>query len=191
MRKYFVTALDRLIGKSGHTYLRPLIVELSCCAPGIGSALSRDEEKIFSGEDYAVSPRHADLLLVAGTVSLKMAPEIRSLYELMPEPKYVVAFGNCAVSGGPYWQYGYHVLKGIDQVVRWIYIYPDARRHSMRFSKVFQAWRGGISLLMILPGRGRTDTVSFMNPRYPAAKHCCLLLFLKKYVIPRPAVYSW
>ena len=63
------------------------------------------------------SPRQADVMIVAGTVTMKMALRVKRLYEQMADPKYVVSMGSCATSGGPYWQYGYHVLKGVDLVV--------------------------------------------------------------------------
>ena len=56
-------------------------------------------------------------MIVAGTVTMKMSTRVKRLYEQMAEPKYVVSMGSCATSGGPYWQYGYHVLKGVDLVV--------------------------------------------------------------------------
>jgi NADH:ubiquinone oxidoreductase subunit B-like Fe-S oxidoreductase len=56
-------------------------------------------------------------MIVAGTVTLKMATRVKRLYEQMPEPKYVISMGSCANNGGPYWRYGYHVLKGVDEVV--------------------------------------------------------------------------
>jgi NADH-quinone oxidoreductase subunit B len=56
-------------------------------------------------------------MIVAGTVTLKMASRVKVLYEQMAEPKYVISMGSCANKGGPYWQYGYHVLKGVDEVV--------------------------------------------------------------------------
>ena len=56
-------------------------------------------------------------MIVAGTVTMKMALRVKKLYEQMANPKYVVAMGSCATSGGPYWQHGYHVLKGVDIVV--------------------------------------------------------------------------
>jgi NADH-quinone oxidoreductase subunit B len=63
------------------------------------------------------SPRQADVMIVAGTVTMKMSLRVKKLYEQMANPKYVIAMGSCATSGGPYWQHGYHVLKGVDLVV--------------------------------------------------------------------------
>lgn len=63
------------------------------------------------------SPRHADVMIISGTVTLKMATRVRRLYDQMAEPKYVIVVGGCAISGGPYWQHGYHVLKGVDQIL--------------------------------------------------------------------------
>ena len=63
------------------------------------------------------TPRQSDLMIVAGTVTLKMATRLKRLYEQMPEPKYVISMGSCANNGGPYWRVGYHVLKGVDEMV--------------------------------------------------------------------------
>ena len=66
---------------------------------------------------FAPRPRQADLMIVAGTVTYKMASRVRRLYNLMPDPKFVIAMGACTVGGGPYFKYGYHVVKGVDLVV--------------------------------------------------------------------------
>ena len=70
----------------------------------------------FGAEVFRPSPRQADLMIVAGTVTKKMAPQVVRLFNQMPEPKYVIAMGACAISGGPFKQ-GYNVLKGIDRYI--------------------------------------------------------------------------
>jgi NADH-quinone oxidoreductase subunit B len=70
----------------------------------------------FGAEVFRPSPRQADLMIVAGTVTKKMAPQVVRLYNQMPEPKYIIAMGACAISGGPFKQ-GYNVLKGIDRYI--------------------------------------------------------------------------
>ena len=90
---------------------------LACCAIEMmaTAAARHDLERI--GMFPRSSPRQADVMIVAGTVTMKMATRVKRLYEQMADPKYVVSMGSCATSGGPYWQYGYHVLKGVDLVV--------------------------------------------------------------------------
>ena len=63
------------------------------------------------------SPRHADFIIISGTVTLKMATRIKRLYEQMPDPKYIISMGSCSNCGGPYWEHGYHGLKGVDRVI--------------------------------------------------------------------------
>jgi NADH-quinone oxidoreductase subunit B len=71
----------------------------------------------FGSGPFRATPRQADLMIVAGTVTHKMAPRVKLLFEQMPEPKYVIAMGACTISGGPYIKYGYHVLKGVDRLI--------------------------------------------------------------------------
>jgi NADH-quinone oxidoreductase subunit B len=71
----------------------------------------------FGAGAFRATPRQADLMIVAGTVTYKMASRVRRLYNMMPEPKFVIAMGACTVGGGPYFKWGYHVVKGVDLVV--------------------------------------------------------------------------
>jgi NADH-quinone oxidoreductase subunit B len=82
----------------------------------IAASMSRWDLARFGAEVFRPSPRQADLMIVAGTVTKKMAPQVVRLYNQMPEPKYVIAMGACAISGGPFKQ-GYNVLKGIDRFI--------------------------------------------------------------------------
>jgi len=93
----------------------PLNFGLACCAiEMIAASMARYDISRFGAEVFRPSPRQADLMIVAGTVTKKMAPMVVRLYNQMPEPKYVIAMGACAISGGPFKQ-GYNVLKGIDR----------------------------------------------------------------------------
>jgi NADH-quinone oxidoreductase subunit B len=83
----------------------------------MATAASRYDLDRFGAGVMRPSPRQTDLMIVAGTVTIKMAERIKRLYDQMPEPKYVLSMGSCATSGGPYWQHGYHVLKGVDLII--------------------------------------------------------------------------
>jgi len=90
---------------------------LACCAiEFIAASMARHDFIRLGVIPFAPGPRQADLMVVSGTVSDKMAPAIKRLYEQMPEPKYVISFGSCANCGGPYWD-SYCVTKGVDQLI--------------------------------------------------------------------------
>ena len=91
---------------------------LACCAIEMGAAFASPRYDVMrlGVIPFPASPRQADLVVVSGTVTDKMAPAVRRLWEQMPEPKYVISFGACSNSGGPYWD-SYCVTKGVDQVV--------------------------------------------------------------------------
>jgi NADH-quinone oxidoreductase subunit B len=82
----------------------------------IATTMARYDLARFGAEVFRPSPRQADLMIVAGTITKKMAPQVVRLYNQMPEPKYVISMGACAISGGPFKQ-GYNVLKGIDRYI--------------------------------------------------------------------------
>ncbi len=95
----------------------PLGYGLACCAiEMMATGASHHDMARFGAEVFRASPRQADVMIVAGTVTHKMAPRLRRLYEQMPEPKWVIAMGNCASSGGEFWD-SYATLQGVDTVV--------------------------------------------------------------------------
>lgn len=112
-----ITSLDKLLNwsRSGSEWYFQF--GLACCAIEMMSAAAARHDLERFGAMPRSSPRQADVMIVAGTVTLKMATRVKRLYEQMAEPKYVISMGSCANSGGPYWQHGYHVLKGVDQIV--------------------------------------------------------------------------
>ncbi|ARF74549.1 NADH-quinone oxidoreductase subunit B family protein [Streptomyces griseus] len=90
---------------------------LACCAiEFIAASMARHDFIRLGVIPFAPGPRQADLMIVSGTVTDKMAPAVKRLYEQMPEPKYVVSFGACSNCGGPYWD-SYSVTKGVDQII--------------------------------------------------------------------------
>jgi NADH-quinone oxidoreductase subunit B len=109
------TTLEELYNWGRKNSVWPLQFGLACCAiEMIATTMARYDLARFGAEVFRPSPRQADLMIVAGTVTKKMAPQVVRLYNQMPEPKYVIAMGACAISGGPFKQ-GYNVLKGIDR----------------------------------------------------------------------------
>ncbi|MHB1023725.1 MAG: NADH-quinone oxidoreductase subunit B [Acidobacteriaceae bacterium] len=113
----FTTTLQELYNWGRKNSLWPLNFGLACCAiEMIATTMARYDLARFGAEVFRPSPRQADLMIVAGTVTKKMAPQVIRLYNQMPEPKYVISMGACAISGGPFKQ-GYNVLKGIDRYI--------------------------------------------------------------------------
>ncbi|MCG8606611.1 NADH-quinone oxidoreductase subunit NuoB [bacterium] len=113
-----ITTADRILSWARYSSLWPMTFGLACCAiEMMATAASRYDLDRFGAGVMRPSPRQTDLMIVAGTVTIKMAERIKRLYDQMPEPKYVLSMGSCATCGGPYWQHGYHVLKGVDLIV--------------------------------------------------------------------------
>src|SRR5512138_1689189 len=112
-----MTTVDDVIDWSRKNSLWFMQFGLACCAiEMMATGASRFDTDRF-GIIPRGTPRQSDLMIVAGTVTLKMATRVKRLYEQMAEPKYVISMGSCANNGGPYWRYGYHVLKGVDEVI--------------------------------------------------------------------------
>ncbi len=112
-----LTTLDHALNWARRSALWPLSFGLACCAiEMIATGTARYDISRFGAEVFRPSARQADLMIVAGTVTRKMAPAIRRIYDQMPEPKYVIAMGGCASEGGPYVN-AYNVVQGADQIV--------------------------------------------------------------------------
>jgi NADH-quinone oxidoreductase subunit B len=112
-----ITTIDKIYNWGRRNSVWPMMFGLACCAiEMIGVAASRYDFSRFGMEVMRASPRQADLMIVSGTVTKKMVPQIVRLYNQMPEPKYVLAMGACASGGGPFKE-GYSVVSGIDQFV--------------------------------------------------------------------------
>ncbi len=112
-----LTTLEEVYNWGRSHSVWPLQFGLACCAiEMIAASMARFDIARFGSEVFRPSPRQADLLIVSGTVTKKMAPQVVRLWNQMPEPKYCIAMGACAISGGPFKQ-GYNVLKGIDRFI--------------------------------------------------------------------------
>ncbi len=113
-----VTRLDKIINWGRKNSLWPLYFGTSCCAiEMMHTGAARYDWSRFGFEVARPTPRQADLIIIAGTISVKMAPVLRRLYDQMAEPKYVIAMGACTVSGGPFYYNSYSVVRGADHIL--------------------------------------------------------------------------
>lgn len=99
--------------------LWPMTFGLACCAiEMMATGMARIDMARYGAEVFRPSARQCDLLIVSGTVNKKMAPAVQTLYEQMPAPKWVIAMGNCAISGGPFQvEDNYNVIEGVDKLI--------------------------------------------------------------------------
>ncbi|MEI8375806.1 MAG: NADH-quinone oxidoreductase subunit NuoB [Planctomycetota bacterium] len=112
------TSLEQAINWSRQSSLWPMTFGIACCAiEMMGAGAGRYDLDRFGAGAFRASPRQSDLMIVAGTVNYKMASRVRRLWELMPDPKYVIAMGGCTIGGGPYYEFGYNIVPGIDLIV--------------------------------------------------------------------------
>ena len=135
-----VGVLDDVINWGRSNSLWPLTFATSCCGiefMSVGAA--RYDMARFGFEVARASPRQADFIMVAGTIVHKMAPVLKRLYDQMAEPKYVIAVGGCAVSGGPF-KNSYHVLNGVGEILPVDRVYSrlsaSSRGHALRYDAV-------------------------------------------------------
>ena len=113
---FITTSMDNLVTWSRTGSLHWMTFGLACCAiEMIATSTSRYDIARFGAEVFRASPRQSDLMIVAGTVTKKMAPVLRRLYDQMPEPKWVISMGSCSNAGGPFPTYS--VLQGVDKIV--------------------------------------------------------------------------
>jgi len=116
-RNILVTSIDAVLNWARRSSVWPMNFGLACCAfEMIAAAASRFDISRFGMEIFRPSPRQADLMIVAGTVTWKMAPQLRRIYDQMAEPKWVLAMGACAISGGTFAQ-SYSVVPGVNRIV--------------------------------------------------------------------------
>jgi NADH-quinone oxidoreductase subunit B len=112
------TSIDWVFNWARRNSPWPLTFGLACCAiEMMATGASRFDLDRFGAGAFRASPRQSDLMIVAGTVTEKMAPRVKLLYEQMADPKWVIAMGACAISGGPFYWDTYHVVKGVDRIV--------------------------------------------------------------------------
>lgn len=111
------STVDQIFNWARLSSLWPVTSGLACCAiEMMAVAMAHHDIARFGMEIFRASPRQADLMFVSGTVTKRMAPRVKQLYEMMPEPKWVIAVGSCASTGGPYHE-SYSVLKGVDLII--------------------------------------------------------------------------
>ena len=110
------TKVEKVMNWSRATSVWPVTFGLACCAIEMMAAgASRFDFDRFGAGIFRATPRQADLMIIAGTVTYKMAPVIKTLYDQMPEPKWVIAMGSCATAGGPF--DSYHTIQGVDKII--------------------------------------------------------------------------
>jgi NADH-quinone oxidoreductase subunit B len=122
-KNFLLTTVDYIFNWARKSSLWPMTFGLACCFVEFATAVTaRFDLARFGSEYLRPTPRQADLMIVAGTLTLKMAPVVRCLYEQMPDPKWVIAMGSCAMTGGPFNTYA--VLQGVDRILPVdVYIY--------------------------------------------------------------------
>jgi NADH-quinone oxidoreductase subunit B len=113
-----VTSVERAINAARSNSMWTVTFGLACCAiEMMATGAATYDWARFGFEVPSASPRRADMMVVAGTVVSKMAPIVRTLWEQMPEPRYVVAMGSCAISGGPYVYDSYTIVRGVEEII--------------------------------------------------------------------------
>ena len=166
-----LTSVDSLIGWSRGQSLWVMPMGTACCAMELIAASFSKFDFDRLGSFPRPDPRHTDVMIVAGTITRKMAPAVKRLWEQMPEPKYCIAMGNCAVSGGIFFYDTYSVVRGVDEIVPVdVYIAgcpprPEAMqdavlqlRELIRTRSIAQGREYDRDMVLPQPGEGRAGT---------------------------------
>ncbi|MGE0488398.1 MAG: NADH-quinone oxidoreductase subunit B [Vulcanimicrobiota bacterium] len=109
--------IDWILNNAKASSIWYMLFGLACCAIELMATGASRYDFDRLGMIFRATPRQTDLMIVAGTLTLKMAPRVKLLYDQMPEPKYVIAMGGCTVYGGPFYHDSYSVLKGVDKII--------------------------------------------------------------------------
>jgi NADH-quinone oxidoreductase subunit B len=161
------TTVDFIFSWARSHSVFPFTYGLACCAiEMLSSGFARFDVARYGMEVFRPTPRQCDLMIVAGTVNEKMAPVLKRLYEQMSEPKWVIAMGACATSGGPFYD-GYNVVNGVDKIVPVdVYIPGCPPRPEALFQGLLELQKK-IQTMRIVPpvpaGAGRSQTVADPN----------------------------
>jgi len=113
---FFIAKFNELLSMARSGSLWPMTFGLACCAVEMMQTASSRYDLDRYGAVFRPSPRQSDVMIVAGTLTNKMAPALRKVYDQMPNPKYVISMGSCA-NGGGYYHYSYSVVRGCDRIV--------------------------------------------------------------------------
>ena len=116
---FVLSRVDQIFNLARSNSLWPLVFGTSCCAIEVmmATGAARHDISRFGAEVVRATPRQADLLIIAGTIVKRMAKRLRVLYEQMAEPRYVIATGSCAISGGPFMYHSYTTVRGADEII--------------------------------------------------------------------------
>ena len=112
-----MTGLDWVLNNAKASSMWYMLFGLACCAIELMATGASRYDFDRLGMIFRATPRQTDLMIVAGTLTLKMAPRVKLLYEQMPDPKYVISMGGCTIHGGPFYHDSYSVLKGVDKII--------------------------------------------------------------------------